>query len=249
MSSLPHALLPAPSSQYFFCLLHQSHTPTLLFGTLPPMQRDLSTAGFNPNKQTQCTPLLATSIKQKLEGGASTAPAAAAPAAAAAGEAGAPAADGGAAPAPAAAAAGSAEGAAARHHPLLLRLLAKELGCAADDIVDFELNVIDTQPGVIGGEWVGGWWASKQQAARRLRPAGPTQPSCSLQGITAPLWSLACSHAGGEDEFIFSGRLDNLCMSWCVFISCAFLACLLCMPWWALRCRLLARRHVPACAS
>ena len=135
---------------------------------LPPLQRDLSTAGFNPNKQTQCTPLLATSIKQKLEGGPS-APAAAAPAAAAAGEAGAPTADGGAAPAPAAAAAGSAEGAAARHHPLLLRLLAKELGCAAEDIVDFELNVIDTQPGVIGGEWVGGLLvATKQQGGFAL---------------------------------------------------------------------------------
>ena len=114
------------------------------------LQRDLSTAGFNPNKQTQCTPLLATSIKQKLEGSPSTA--AAAPAAAASGEAATPAADGGAAAAPSAA--GSAEGAAARHPPLLLRLLAKELGCAAEDIVDFELNVIDTQPGVIGGECV-----------------------------------------------------------------------------------------------
>lgn len=122
------------------------------------MQRDLSTAGFNPNKQTQCTPLLATSIKQKLEAGSgpAAAPAAAAPAAPAGGEAAAPAADGGAAAA-AAPAAGSAEGASARHHPLLLRLLAKELGCAADDIVDFELNVIDTQPGVIGGESLGSW--------------------------------------------------------------------------------------------
>ena len=38
------------------------------------------------------------------------------------------------------------------HHPVLLALLAKELGCSPADIVDFELNVCDTQPGVIGGE-------------------------------------------------------------------------------------------------
>lgn len=118
------------------------------------LQRDLSTAGFNPNKQTQCTPLLATSIKQKLEAGNGSG-------------------DGAAAASPrggGAAAVDAADGAAARHHSLLLRLLAKELGCATDDIVDFELNVIDTQPGVIGG---------------------------------------------GDDEFIFCGRLDNLCMSYC----------------------------------
>ena len=108
------------------------------------LQRDLSTAGFNPNKQTQCTPLLASSIKSKLEGssGAAGAPAAPAEGAAAAGG------------APAAAAEGGGASAAARHHPLLLRLLAKELGCAVDDIVDFELNVIDTQAGVIGGACV-----------------------------------------------------------------------------------------------
>ncbi|KAI3434924.1 hypothetical protein D9Q98_002978 [Chlorella vulgaris] len=113
------------------------------------LQRDLSTAGFNPNKQTQCTPLLATSISKKLSA--------------------APAGDG-VAPAAAVAAAAGDQGLAARHHPLLLRLLSKELGCEVDDIVDFELNVIDTQAGVVGG---------------------------------------------GEDEFIFCGRLDNLCMSYC----------------------------------
>ena len=37
------------------------------------------------------------------------------------------------------------------HHPALLAALAKELGCAPGDIVDFELNVCDTQPGVISG--------------------------------------------------------------------------------------------------
>lgn len=41
------------------------------------------------------------------------------------------------------------EGAA--HHALLLSVLAEELGCKPDDIADFELNVCDTQPSVIGG--------------------------------------------------------------------------------------------------
>ena len=37
------------------------------------------------------------------------------------------------------------------HHALLLAVLAEELGCAPGDIADFELNVCDTQPSVIGG--------------------------------------------------------------------------------------------------
>jgi hypothetical protein len=38
-----------------------------------------------------------------------------------------------------------------KHHPLLLSLLAEELGCGVGDIVDFELNLCDVQPGVVGG--------------------------------------------------------------------------------------------------
>ena len=94
------------------------------------LQRDLSTAGFNPNKQTQCTPLFSLAAP----------PAAPAKDAAAAA--------GGASGSAAAEADG---GAGARHHALLLSLLAKELGCAAGDIVDFELSVVDTQPGTLGG--------------------------------------------------------------------------------------------------
>jgi len=37
------------------------------------------------------------------------------------------------------------------HHPLLLAVLAEELNCDTSDIADFELNVCDTQPSVIGG--------------------------------------------------------------------------------------------------
>ena len=38
-----------------------------------------------------------------------------------------------------------------KHHGLLLRLVADELGAEPGDIVDFELNVCDTHAGVIGG--------------------------------------------------------------------------------------------------
>ena len=38
-----------------------------------------------------------------------------------------------------------------KHHSVLVKRLAQEVGCKPEDIVDFELNVCDTQPGVIGG--------------------------------------------------------------------------------------------------
>ncbi|KAL2934483.1 putative aspartyl aminopeptidase [Bienertia sinuspersici] len=57
-----------------------------------------------------------------------------------------------------------------KHHSLLLKLLADEVGCDPDDICDFELQACDTQPSLI---------------------------------------------AGALKEFVFSGRLDNLCMSFC----------------------------------
>lgn len=57
-----------------------------------------------------------------------------------------------------------------KHHTILLQLIADKAGCKPDDICDFELQICDTQPSLIGG-------------ARK--------------------------------EFIFSGRLDNLCSSFC----------------------------------
>lgn len=38
-----------------------------------------------------------------------------------------------------------------KHHPLLLAVLADELGCNIDDINDFELCLYDTQPSAVGG--------------------------------------------------------------------------------------------------
>lgn len=41
--------------------------------------------------------------------------------------------------------------AAARHSPLLVHVVAAELGCATDDVVDFELQLADTQPSALIG--------------------------------------------------------------------------------------------------
>lgn len=38
-----------------------------------------------------------------------------------------------------------------KHHSSLLQLVSDQLKCSVSDIVDFELNVCDTQDGVIGG--------------------------------------------------------------------------------------------------
>ena len=38
-----------------------------------------------------------------------------------------------------------------RHHPFILELIAKEIGATADQIVDFEMLLYDTQPSCIGG--------------------------------------------------------------------------------------------------
>ena len=43
------------------------------------------------------------------------------------------------------------EGASSRHHPILLELLAEELDCDPSDVLDFELQLCDAQPSVIGG--------------------------------------------------------------------------------------------------
>ncbi|KAL7423136.1 hypothetical protein Q5752_002436 [Cryptotrichosporon argae] len=42
-------------------------------------------------------------------------------------------------------------GMAEKHHPLLLAVLADELGCTIADIQDFELSLYDTQPSTVGG--------------------------------------------------------------------------------------------------
>ncbi|KAK3235133.1 hypothetical protein CYMTET_54652 [Cymbomonas tetramitiformis] len=104
------------------------------------LDRTVNSDGFKINTETQFAPVLCTSIKAALDGHSEKE-------------------DG-----------DDKESSKAQHHPLLLSILAEELDCQPADIAEFELNVCDTQPSVIGG---------------------------------------------AANEFIFSGRLDNLCMSFC----------------------------------
>lgn len=84
------------------------------------LNRDINSAGFKPNLQKEATPVFASAIKAQLGGEAP---------------------DKG---------SGLSADAAGRHHPMLLQMLAEQVGCSAADIVDFELNVCDTQPGADG---------------------------------------------------------------------------------------------------
>eukprot|EP00271_Cylindrocystis_brebissonii_P006807 TRINITY_DN19633_c0_g2_i1.p1 TRINITY_DN19633_c0_g2~~TRINITY_DN19633_c0_g2_i1.p1 ORF type:complete len:579 (+),score=106.41 TRINITY_DN19633_c0_g2_i1:211-1737(+) len=129
--------------------------PILRIPTLAIHLTDASTAGFKPNTQTQFAPVLATSIKAELNKTKSSKPQP----------------NGSAGGAPAGTAKSTTPEEPAKHHAILLELLAEELGCKPEDICDFELSVCDTQPGRIGGAF---------------------------------------------NEFVFVGRLDNLC---CTFTA------------------------------
>lgn len=117
------------------------------------LDRNVNTDGFKPNFETHLAPVLATQVKAAMEQ----------PTKQGKGKEGKEAKQ-------------AKEGKQAKedikepHHALLLSVLAEELGCAVTAIVDFELNVCDTQPSTV---------------------------------------------AGAASEFIFSGRLDNLAMSFC----------------------------------
>ena len=106
------------------------------------LDRNVNTEGFKPNTETHLAPVLSTAIKGELEVETVSA----------------------------ATAGGDEEGESsdatkkekkggdkkkkkkpAAHHPLLLAVLAEELGCDPHEIVDFELEVCDVQPSVIGG--------------------------------------------------------------------------------------------------
>ncbi|GJP35103.1 hypothetical protein CLOM_g19621 [Closterium sp. NIES-68] len=129
--------------------------PVLRIPTLAiHLDREVNSSGFKPNTQTHLLPVLATAIKEELNR-----------------------------PAPPSGSDGGGEGRegegkakgkgkkdepAERHHPLLLQLLASELGCAPGAIADFDLQLCDTHPSAI---------------------------------------------AGALNEFVFSGRLDNLASS------------------------------------
>jgi aspartyl aminopeptidase len=115
------------------------------------LQRDCSEQGIQPITQQHLAPILASAAAAAVRGGRGEA-GGAAKAAGAAGPASA-----------------STPSPSDRHHPALLASIADELGVAVDDIVDFDLNVCDTQRGAV---------------------------------------------VGLDGEYVASGRLDNLAMSW-----------------------------------
>lgn len=126
------------------------------------LNREVNSKGFEINSQNHLPPMLASTLKLELNkpSSASAASSASASADAAAGAAAAAGKKPAAAPAP-----GFAQSMEERHPPRLLQLVAERLQCAPADIVDFDLQLCDTQPSALGGS---------------------------------------------EEEFIFSGRLDNL---------------------------------------
>jgi aspartyl aminopeptidase len=91
------------------------------------LDRSLS-EGFKVNFQTHMVPIIATAVNAAL------------------GEAA-----GGVATATAPEAKKRKEDVSAKHHPMLLEMLAEELGCEPEDVLDFELQLCDVQPSVIGG--------------------------------------------------------------------------------------------------
>jgi len=94
------------------------------------LNREVNTAGFKFNTQTHLLPVIATAVATQLGSKA----------------------------APQAASAAASESAPAQtmsdfHHPVLVQIVAAELGVAPEDVRDFELSLCDTQPSAIGGAY------------------------------------------------------------------------------------------------
>lgn len=87
------------------------------------LDRTVNTDGFKPNLETHLAPVLATQIKAELLDKSQS--------------------EGG--------GNGATNSSKKPHHPLLLEVLAEQLKCSVEEIVDFELNVCDTQPSCLGG--------------------------------------------------------------------------------------------------
>ena len=91
------------------------------------LQSDEERSGFSPNLQNHLPPILASEIKAKLEQPPPTSSSSSS--------------------------SSSSSPVADLHHPLLLTLLAEEIGggVTAEQIVDFELQICDVQPSTVGG--------------------------------------------------------------------------------------------------
>lgn len=96
------------------------------------------------------------------------------------------------------------------HHPALLRALAAELGCTATDIADFELNVCDTQPGVIGGEL-------------SLPPGASPEMSCHVYSVA----SCSCRHQDARARQHRSGSPHSVMAQ---LLNLNLVARLMCFP-------------------
>uniref|UniRef100_UPI00398F2F8E aspartyl aminopeptidase isoform X2 n=1 Tax=Pristiophorus japonicus TaxID=55135 RepID=UPI00398F2F8E len=85
------------------------------------LQREMND-NFGPNKETHLVPIIATVVQEQLEMGVNS-------------------------PGNAVDATQKAE----KHHPVLLDLICTQLGVKVENVIDFELCLADTQPGVLGG--------------------------------------------------------------------------------------------------
>lgn len=106
------------------------------------LQRELADGRFKPNKQQHVVPVLASAVKKAVEGKSKKEKGDGEEKDEAGGE------DG---DDDKASSASAAAPLTKKHHPALLELVARELSISVDDIVDFDLNVCDTQRGALGG--------------------------------------------------------------------------------------------------
>lgn len=130
LSVAGRVIVASKDGQSFESKLVHIARPILRIPTLAiHLNREVNDKGFQFNKQTHLLPVIATAVAQQLGSkGEKAAPAAK---------------DGENAPA--------SPPFTDLHHPVLVQLLAAELGVPAADIRDFELCLTDTQPAALGG--------------------------------------------------------------------------------------------------
>lgn len=153
------------------------------------LNREVNSEGLKLNAENHLAPVLCTAVRAKLDGNG---------------------AEGGAKDTAAPAGTG---GAGTRHHAPLVTLLAAELGCAPEDVQDFDLCLYDTQ---VRGPGVGVGEDSEPHRDRRgalLRISHASTRPLSPPAASLPLLLQPAALGGLYREFVYSGRLDNLMMT------------------------------------